>query len=659
MLEDLPNELLENIAEWVRIPYFSPMEPERIADSLVTPLALRSLSHASSKLYHALVPRIYRVVVFRAASEWALNVLNVDDFFNHHSKSASHLLHTRHLKFDAPIHLTRFNRCAAFNIFRAVGLAADPFSTIGTPDGAKAHQQFLEDIEDQLRLAFAHLSPGLLRSFTWRLGTCLPAGVLDREGYLIQHQENLIQLSLVTDGSCPHAADHLGGLCQLSSLEVIEWEGIQHSTEIGLLQKCISRNQRRLRTLSIAFSASAGRPDFSRQVLGLQGSTLVTTTRVAGPAPTFLPSLTCLTLSKAYLQKSTQPSALSTFAGLRSLKLRDCVNSCELLEALSRLQNKLQLQLFELCCDNQALGPNKASLGPVVAFLLSLQDLQHLYLKLSDFAHTHQIEAVIRHHSRTLETFVFHEKQLAPIDNERLWWGTRDFCSSWIFDKAELRHLNRLSALALCANTSSVRASLEPGAKGSHLRVLHIRLTGVDHLHRDIQLEVISQIRAEDRDERCPCGCWNGLARRASLSDRDFDFASLWEEQSIESPRTGPSDGSDASEAFGSDLAEIKEVMDFADWAFGPTGLPRLEVLAFGDFAYDERYRKQRFLARRKRSVRLRLSDQSPQISKHYGWFFCIGDMNDPSLWSNVGLDGSRFLSACPDGGPMESPDDW
>ncbi|KAJ5197684.1 hypothetical protein N7449_008163 [Penicillium cf. viridicatum] len=57
-----------------------------------------------------------------------------------------------------------------------------------------------------------------------------------------------------------------------------------------------------------------------------------------------------------------QPSALSTFAGLRSLKLRDCVNSCEFLEALSPLQNKLQLQLFELCCDNLALDLNKANL---------------------------------------------------------------------------------------------------------------------------------------------------------------------------------------------------------------------------------------------------------------------------------------------------------
>jgi hypothetical protein len=505
--------------------------------------------------------------------------------------------------------------------------------------------------------------------------------VLDREGYLIQHQETLVHLSLVTDGSCPHAAGHLGGLYRLSSLEAIEWEGIQHSTEIGLLQKCIRRNQRRLRTLSIEFSASAGRPDFSRQVLGLQGCTVATTTCAASPAPTLLPSLAYLTLSKAYLQKSPQPTALSTFAGLRSLVLRDCINSCEFLGALSRLQNRLQLRLFELCCDNLALDPNKANLGPVVAFLLSLQGLQHLYLKLANFAHTHQIEPVIRHHSRTLETLVYHEKQLAPIDNERLWWDTRDFCPSWIVDRAEMRHLNRLSALALCTNTSSVvsysrertvtkrerllipitqRASLEPGAKGSHLQVLHFRLTGVDHLHRDIQSEVISQIRtAEDRDDGCPCGCWGGLTRRVSRSDRDFDFTSLWEEQSIESPRTGLSDGSDGSEAFVTESAEIKEVLDFADWAFGPNGLPRLEVLAFGDFAYEERYQKQRFLARRKRSMRLPLRDQTPETHKHYGWILCIGDMNDPSLWSNVGLDGSKFLSACPDGGPMESPDEW
>jgi hypothetical protein len=136
------------------------------------------------------------------------------------------------------------------------------------------------------------------------------------------------------------------------------------------------------------------------------------------------------------------------------------------------------------------------------------------------------------------------------------------------------------------------RVSLEPGAKRSHLQVLHFRLTGEDHLHRDIQSEAISQIQTEDRGERCPCGCWSGLTRRRSLPDCDFDFGSLPEEEPFESSRTGLSDDSDASGAISSESAEIKEVLDFADWAFGPNGLPKLEVLAFGDFSYQERHQK-------------------------------------------------------------------
>merc|ERR1712093_626910 len=39
------------------------------------------------------------------------------------------------------------------------------------------------------------------------------------------------------------------------------------------------------------------------------------------------------------------------------------------------------------------------------------------------------------------------------------------------------------------------------------------------------------------------------------------------------------------------DTAEIQclptELREFTNWAFGPHGLPTLEVLAFGDFSYD------------------------------------------------------------------------
>lgn len=42
------------------------------------------------------------------------------------------------------------------------------------------------------------------------------------------------------------------------------------------------------------------------------------------------------------------------------------------------------------------------------------------------------------------------------------------------------------------------------------------------------------------------------------------------------------------------DIAEIlrlpAELLGFANWAFGPNGLPTLQVLAFGDFSYDGRF---------------------------------------------------------------------
>ena len=99
-------------------------------------------------------------------SEWALNVLDVDSFLLHHghSRTASFLQNTRHLYIQAPIHLARFNRCAYYNIFRTAGLAQGP-STLGAADETRAHEQFLDDIANQLHVVLAQLKPDSLRTF--------------------------------------------------------------------------------------------------------------------------------------------------------------------------------------------------------------------------------------------------------------------------------------------------------------------------------------------------------------------------------------------------------------------------------------------------------------------------------------------------------------
>lgn len=202
-------------------------------------------------------------------------------------------------------------------------------------------------------------------------------------------------------------------------------------------------------------------------------------------------------------------------------------------------------------------------------------------------------------------------------------------------------------------------------AKDSRLRVLHFRLTGLDHLHRDVRSEAISHARERGgQGKECPCGCWAGSARPSSPIDGDLDLSATWEEESVlscESPITRPCPSPDTSEAAGDGSGEVPEVLDFADWAFGPTGLPRLEVMAFGDFTHEGRHWKQSFVVRRKRLGPSSFcnSRSASGLSGRDGWFICIGDVNEPSFWSDVGYDGSLFLSACPDGDLMESPDEW
>jgi hypothetical protein len=132
------------------------------------PASLRALSRASSRLYSILIPQIYRTISFRAASEWALNVLDVGSFFLHlgQPRAADYLQHARHLQIQAPFHLVRFNRCACYNIFRTAELPVSP-NALGASDEATAHARFLDDVKDQLQLVFTHLKPNSLSTFEY------------------------------------------------------------------------------------------------------------------------------------------------------------------------------------------------------------------------------------------------------------------------------------------------------------------------------------------------------------------------------------------------------------------------------------------------------------------------------------------------------------
>jgi hypothetical protein len=174
-------------------------------------------------------------------------------------------------------------------------------------------------------------------------------------------------------------------------------------------------------------------------------------------APIQFPSLLKLALSKASLPRQLRPKEASIFGSLQSLILRDCASQLAFLGSLSRSQIILRLLHFEFCSDGILhTHDENRDVSPLVDFLLSLDGLKHLHLRLSDFSNTSQIQLAIEKHRPTLESFAYHERGLLPIDEEGLFEDIRDKTPTWLSYMPWIVKPCQLAALALCTGPSAL-----------------------------------------------------------------------------------------------------------------------------------------------------------------------------------------------------------
>jgi hypothetical protein len=90
------------------------------------------------------------------------------------------------------------------------------------------------------------------------------------------------------------------------------------------------------------------------------------------------------------------------------------------------------------------------------------------------------------------------------------------------------------------------------------------------------------------------------------------------------------------------------KLREFATWAFGPDGLPTLEVLAFSDFSYDGRFEfRNKLFCRHTRSIRNLENDTSQQLEDELIRIFRLIRRNDRELWDLIDRN-KEFLEACP-----------
>lgn len=440
--------------------------------------AVRSMSQASTGLRVVLIPRVYESVRFGAGSEWALNDLNIGAFFRKHGspQTAQLLQHARRVVVEAPIQIARFHRCMYHTTPRLAPVSHGQ-SFLGSPPEPTAHESFMADLSAQLGQIFALFKTDTLHSFwcgltllafmhtngdSWHLATCMPTGILDSNGYLIQHQRDIKRVSLMTDGTCPHAGQGFGGLSTLTSLSEIMWEGIRHRWEIEILRECLRQNQSHLRKLQIGCLLSGA--DHHLTVPELTQPWPELSHQPYPPNP--FSSLSSLSLSNVHFPSELLASTRTlSFQSLQELRLLQCDNQLHFLWLLAQMGSPPPLKWLEINSDLFHESDNRLVYIAIVELLLSFRGLQHLHIKLANFPRfLPGFQEAILHHRSSLRSLSFHERQLIAVDEEGLFEDIRDVSPRWTRDIPQVLQHCSLTALGLCL-TPLIAVSTTPCVK--------------------------------------------------------------------------------------------------------------------------------------------------------------------------------------------------
>jgi hypothetical protein len=388
------------------------------------------------------------------------------------------------------------------------------------------------------------------------------------------------------------------------------------------------------------------------------------------------PALQVLSLAEVGLEEA--PSALALafdFSTLRSLKIRHCPGWEVFLQQIVNSTQIIALKSLEIKSYIEDKARNRESGTVIAEFLEAFQGLENLFISTSDDLEPETTtdplivwRSATRHES-TLSRFV-HQLRTSTgrfrqgdfHDQPQLWLTDEDFSEIWRdpsehpFNRSSLEFvglccmppylvcISSLKKAILCTKVAQMTI-LRPFTQKQTLKVVHIRQSGLD---RDTSW-----------------GIWRTFDATASNSDSDdFDDEMedddeeeeeeeegkwVYEALELEPHQDRPLSHSqlirDWQRECGVDLAykprPTQDLHFFANWAFGPTGIPSLSVIAFGDFSYNERYASENvFLCRNEHQ-----DDRSTGAHQRYNYRQITS--SDHSAWDLIEI--HRYaLEACP-----------
>ncbi|KAH9204561.1 hypothetical protein DL95DRAFT_529207 [Leptodontidium sp. 2 PMI_412] len=524
---------------------------------------------------------------------------------------------------------------------------------VGMPESERRPR--LQKLTTSLMPLFEQLREESLRKYSWEMGTCVPLEILGERGYITNKQTSIESISLITGGACPINTDGENpiNLSAFRSLRHISWTGLQSSKEFDALSRALKNNSEGLRELRLdfvnwseedSFDSDASQNFIASQVLKLS----------ADQCGIMFPALEALSLSDISLENAQKGIAYAfNFHELSSLTLHHCSGSEEFLTEVIGSGQTIRLSSLEV-----VWGPSDHDIdmcATLSSFLGAFQGLKDLFVSLPGPVDTLELWRSIIHHKSTLTRFVCHQRSVDLHDDSPHFEEEIDLLDLSLLpeDRAELDRSESGHPFA-ALNLESIGLGcvpqhlsiLAPFITSPTLKILHIRKSGVDmegHKRRSRGTSFWDLDSDEDSSTDEELGI---------NLDLDMTGSNGSSNESTSNSGKPPNSTHSTASLDSFDTAEIQclptELREFTNWAFGPHGLPTLEVLAFGDFSYDGRFDvRNKLFCRHTRSTRYPGDGTSQQIHDKLVLTFRPVRENDWKLWDLIDRN-TEFLKACP-----------
>lgn len=395
------------------------------------------------------------------------------------------------------------------------------------------------------------------------MGTCFPNALLGEEGYLVTHQDCIRKLALITEGDCISGAPSLK---QFTNLRELSWKSLLSEGDCAALKEFFDLHHTRLASFKMDFIDWAevenrfNLPDADDDE---DDSTLLTDLVLPerkDEYKSFLPNLQILSLSAASF-KGSWDRLIDAFNlhGVKELTLLNCKFAVELLDYMARTNISLHATRVELSLRGTGFD--------IIDFLAPFDSPETLFLMFdADYADRYYAEMILRHQA-TLRRLVYHRRHYCLTENSPYW---EEHCDSPLEETkghglVQMLSETKLESAGVCGEPSKLQESFQSiASRVESLKLLHLRFTG--KVERRPKFFFNRAYFEAQQNGTTPPRCHVGLSHAERRIRWEEIQGENWQED------------------------EQKELEAFADWAFGPDGSPRLQVLASGDFSHGNRF---------------------------------------------------------------------